>query len=85
MTHFSVRYLLAFLFQLICQIVMYYLTFVYLMVSSFFQHHPPAFDLTVLVQFSVFSFKYVNVYLMYTEIYIVDFIKFSLYYNSFIQ
>ena len=55
------------------------------MVSSFFQHHPPAFDLTVLVQFSVFSFKYVNVYLMYTEIYIVDFIKFSLYYNSFIQ
>ena len=66
--------------------MMYYLTFFYLMVSSFFQHHPPAFDLTVLVQFSVFSFKYVNVYLMYTEIYIlVDCIKFSLYYNSFIQ
>ena len=65
--------------------MMYYLTFVYLMVSSFFRHHPPAFDLTVLVQFSVFSFKYVNVYLMYTEIYIVDFIKLSLYYNSLIQ
>ena len=55
------------------------------MVSSFFQHHPPTFDLTVLVQFSVFSFKYVNVYLMYTEIYIVYFIKFLLYYNSLIQ
>ena len=26
-----------------------------------------------------------NLYLMYTEMYIVDFIKFSLYYNSLIQ